>query len=165
MESSAKLDAGISARIFGGLITWLQEKTAPVFVIATANDIARMPPEMLRKGRFDEIFFIDLPTRDEREQIFNIHLQKRGFKISSFDMERLLEKSHGFSGAEIESCIVSAMFDVFDSDNELNTAALVQAMDETVPLSRLMKEKVEELKKWAMGRVRRASIPEELPAV
>lgn len=160
IESSGRLDAGTSARVFGGLITWLQEKSAPVFVIATANDISRLPPEMLRKGRFDEIFFIDLPTRAERRAILNIHLLKRGFSPESFDIEKLIESSLGYSGAEIESSIVSSMFDVFDSGGKLATESIEKALKETVPLSRLMEEKVEELRKWSAGRVRRSSVPE-----
>jgi ATP-dependent 26S proteasome regulatory subunit len=160
VESSGRLDAGTSARVFGGLITWLQEKTSPVFVIATANDISRLPPEMLRKGRFDEIFFIDLPTDRERLEIFRIHLSKRGFDPDNFDMSHLIRISSGYSGAEIESSIISAMFDVFDEEIDMDTVSIEKALKETVPLSRLMEEKVEELRKWSIGRVRRGSLPE-----
>jgi len=160
IESSGKLDAGTSARVLGGLITWLQEKTTPVFVIATANDISSLPPEMLRKGRFDEIFFIDLPTNNERKEILQIHLTKRRFQVSNFDMDQLIKRSAGYSGAEIESSIVSAMFDVFDAETELNSEAIIRSLSETVPLSRLMEEKMEQLRRWAKGRVRWSSIPE-----
>ena len=160
VQSSASLDAGVSARVFGGLVTWLQEKTSPVFVIATANDISQLPPEMLRKGRFDEIFFVDLPTGKERRQIFKIHLERRHFDPELFDVTKLVEESVGFSGAEIESCIISAMFDVFDAEGQLDDQSILNAISDTIPLSRLMTEKVKELKAWATGRVRKSSIAE-----
>ncbi len=157
VQASGKLDAGTSARVFGTLITWLQEKTAPVFVIATANDITRLPAEMLRKGRFDEIFFIDLPTAEERLKIFEIHLDKRGFNPFDFDLDTLVTLSRDYSGAEIENAVISAMFDVFDEDAPLTTDALLKALRETMPLARLMEESVNNLREWAEGRVRRAS--------
>jgi SpoVK/Ycf46/Vps4 family AAA+-type ATPase len=160
VEGSGQSDAGTSARVFGTLITWLQEKSAPVFVIATANDITKLPAEMLRKGRFDEIFFIDLPNSRERRQIFDIHLRKRHFNPENFDMDLLVENSKTFSGAEIESGIISAMFDVFDQDKALDTGAIITALRETVPLSKLAAEKIDYLREWATGRVRRSSIAE-----
>ncbi len=163
LTSSGKLDAGVSARVLGTLITWLQEKSSPVFVIATANDISALPPEMLRKGRFDEIFFVDLPSASERRRIFEIHLGKRNFDPDHFDLDRLVAESRDFSGAEIESGIISAMYDIFDSGENMTTDHIVRALQETVPLAKLMTEKLDDLRTWAEGRVRRASLsdPEE----
>ncbi len=150
-------DGGVGARIFGSFITWLQEKTVPVFVIATSNDIKNLPPELLRKGRFDEIFFVDLPSAEERKAIFRIHLQKRRRDPANFEIDALAVKSEGFSGAEIEQAVVSAMFDAFHAKRELESADLVHALDDTVPLSVTMKEQIESLRKWAANRAKRAS--------
>ena len=112
-QGSGAVDGGTSARVFGTFLTWLSEKTAPVFVVATANDISQLPPELLRKGRLDEIFFVDLPDKEERAEIFGIHLNKRGRDASAFDLEALAEASRDFSGAEIEEAINSALYDAF----------------------------------------------------
>ena len=160
-QSSTFSDAGTAARVFGNFITWLQEKTSPVFVIATANNIQQLPPELLRKGRFDEIFFVDLPTLKERKEIFAIHLKKRKRNPQNFDLVRLSEISEGYSGAEIEEAIVSALFDVFEKRRDLTTEAIEKALKETVPLSKMMHEDIEALRRWAEGRARRASRPEE----
>src|SRR5437899_11107311 len=109
--SSNQSDGGTAARVFGSFITWLQEKTSPVFVIATANNVDELPPEMMRKGRFDDIFFVDLPSIPERKDIFEIHLRKRGRDPDKFELDKLAEKSEGFTGAEIEQAVVSALFD------------------------------------------------------
>ncbi len=159
-QSSSYSDAGTTARVFGSFITWLQEKTSPVFVIATANNIQQLPPELLRKGRFDEIFFVDLPTQRERKEIFTIHILKRGRNPENFDLDRLSKITEGFSGAEIEETIVSALFDVFEKGEELTTEAIEKAIRETVPLSKTMHEEIEALRRWAETRTRRASLPE-----
>ena len=114
-------DGGTTARVFGTFLTWLSEKTAPVFVVATANDISQLPPELLRKGRLDEIFFVDLPSRDEREEIFRIHLDKRGRDAAGFDLAALADASRDFSGAEIEEAINSALYDAFYAQQEMTT--------------------------------------------
>ncbi|OGF68180.1 MAG: ATPase [Candidatus Fischerbacteria bacterium RBG_13_37_8] len=165
VQSSAFSDAGTAARVFGSFITWLQEKTAPVFVIATANSVEQLPPELLRKGRFDEIFFVDLPMEIERKQIFVIHLQKRKRNPADFDLIKLCKESEGFSGAEIEQCIISALFDVFARKAPLTTDNILESLKETMPLSVLMKEKIEELRGWAKGRARNASYKEEIAVV
>ena len=162
-QSSGQSDAGTSARVFGNFITWLQEKTAPVFVIATANNVSQLPPELMRKGRFDEIFFVDLPSEAERRQIFEIHIAKRGRDPSQFDLDALARTAAGFSGAEIEQAIVSALYDAFDAETDLTTEQIQQATGETVPLSQTMAERVSELRAWASTRARPASVPEEAP--
>jgi SpoVK/Ycf46/Vps4 family AAA+-type ATPase len=155
--SSAGSDGGTAARVFGTLLTWLSEKTSPVFVIATANDISRLPPELLRKGRLDEIFFVDLPTAVERREIFRIHLEKRGRKVAAFDLEELAAVSEGFNGAEIEEAVIAGLFDAFSSGTDLSTPILKAAIAETVPLSKTMSEELNRLRTWAVGRSRPAS--------
>jgi len=150
-------DGGTSARVFGTLLTELSEKTAPVFVIATANNIANLPPELLRKGRFDEIFFVDLPTHRERAEILRIHLLKRHWNPDEFDLDVLAASSEGFSGAELEEAVISALFDVFSEKKSLSTEALKQAIQATVPLSKTMNEELARLRSWAAGRARMAS--------
>lgn len=159
-QSSAFLDSGTTARVFGTFITWLQEKTAPVFVIATANDIEQLPPELLRKGRLDEIFFVDLPSMVERKQIFEIHLRKRNRNPADFDLDMLLKASEGFSGAEIEQAIISALFDVFAKKMPLTSIDILKSIRETVPLSVTMHENIEAIRNWAKGRARTASFGE-----
>lgn len=154
---SASSDGGTASRVFGTLLTWLSEKTAPVFVIATANDISHLPAELLRKGRLDEIFFVDLPTESERLDILRIHFARRGRDPKDFDLDVLARLSEGFSGAEIEEAIVSALFDAFSQQTELNTEHVRQSLVETVPLSRTMNEELNRLRGWAHGRARPAS--------
>ncbi|HEY2588915.1 MAG TPA: AAA family ATPase [Tepidisphaeraceae bacterium] len=150
-------DGGTAARVFGTFLTWLSDKTAPVFVIATANDISQLPPELLRKGRLDEIFFVDLPTETERRAVFTIHLEKRGRAPDRFDLDLLARHSEGFSGAEIEQAIVSGLFDAFSAGAELDTATLMASLNETVPLSKTMSEDLNRLRTWSQGRARPAS--------
>ncbi len=150
-------DSGTTARVFATFLTWMSEKTAPVFMIATANDVTSLPPEMLRKGRFDEIFFVDLPDEDEREQIFAIHLSKRNRPVEGFDLKALAEKTHGFSGAEIEQVVVGALYVAFDADRELSQGDLVEEAGNVVPLSVMMSEDIAELRSWAALRTRPAS--------
>ena len=158
--SSNNSDGGTAARVFGSFITWLQEKTTPVFVIATANNVDELPPEMMRKGRFDEIFFVDLPTPPERREIFYIHLKRRGRDPESFNLDLLAEKSDGMTGAEIEQAVVSALFDEYDAHGSagvLTTEGIVHSLGETVPLSKTMKEKIATLRNWCKTRARPAS--------
>jgi SpoVK/Ycf46/Vps4 family AAA+-type ATPase len=161
VQSSGQTDSGVTARVFGSFITWLQEKESPVFVIATANNIEIMPPELLRKGRFDEIFFIDLPSIDERKEIVRIHLKKRGRDPAKFDVETIATKTNGFSGAEIEETVISAMYDAFAEDREIKTDDLLKAVEKTVPLSKTMKEKVDAIRNWARTRAVFASAMKE----
>lgn len=157
LQSSTFSDAGTTARVFGTILTWLQEKTSSVFVIATANHVESLPPELLRKGRFDEIFFVDLPDAAEREVIFHIHILKRGRQPLDFDLKRLGAAAEGFSGAEIEQAVISALFDAFADRSEVTTEHIDRAIRETFPLSRLMADEISARRAWAKGRTRPAS--------
>ena len=155
--SSSGSDGGTSSRVFGSLLTWLSEKKSSVFVIATANDISQLPPELLRKGRLDEIFFVDLPDHSERKEIFAIHLRKRSRDPAKFDLSRLSDLTAGFNGAEIEEAIISAMFDEFSGGVAMDTKLLENSVRETVPLSKTMSEELSRLREWSQGRARPAS--------
>ena len=158
--SSNKTDGGTASRVMGSFLTWMQEKKAPVYVVATANDVSQLPPELLRKGRFDEIFFVDLPSLNERNEIFAIHFNKRGRDPKKFDLDKLSRLSGAYTGAEIEAAIESAMYEAFsDNQREVTTSDVVNALEESVPLSVMMKEKIAELREWAKTRARNASIP------
>jgi SpoVK/Ycf46/Vps4 family AAA+-type ATPase len=157
-QGSGVSDGGTTARVFGTFLTWLSEKSAPVFVFATANDISHLPPELLRKGRFDEIFFVDLPTRDERIEVFRIHLRKRGRDEAAFDLGKLADHSKDFSGAEIEEAINSALYDAFYDRQDLKMDHILNALGQTVPLAKTMDEQINALRSWAEGRARQASI-------
>ncbi|MDC0714831.1 AAA family ATPase [Stigmatella sp. ncwal1] len=157
--SSHSGDTGVSARVFGTLLTWLQEKTAPVFVVATANRIDGLPPEVLRKGRFDEIFFIDLPELAERKEIFRIHVQRRKRAPAQYDLDALAAMTAGFSGAEIEQAVVAALYEAFGEGVELGQQHLSRAIQETFPLSVTMKDEISHLRAWARGRTRPAAAP------
>ena len=161
-QASGATDGGTTARVFGTFLTWLSEKTAPVFVVATANEISQLPPELLRKGRLDEIFFVDLPTRDERIEVFRIHLTKRGRQVAAFNLEALAEASGDFSGAEIEEAITSALYDAFSGRDEITTGHVLAAIAETVPLAKTMDEQIKHLRTWAAGRARNASVARSL---
>ena len=162
-------DSGTSARVFGTFLTWMQDKTAPVFVIATSNDISRLPPELLRKGRFDEIFFVDLPTTREREKIFQVHLRKRTENTGIVHpisgegdiCAKLAAMTEGFSGAEIEQSVVSAMYDAFYADRGLCAADLQRSISDTVPLSVTQREQLTALRHWAEHRAVLATARED----
>lgn len=156
-QSSGSSDGGTTSRVFGTFLTWMQDKKAATFVVATSNDVTSLPPELLRKGRFDEIFFIDLPALEERMEIFKIHLQKRKRNPDDFDLERLAAVTPGFSGAEVAAAVEEALYDSFDDDKPLTTAAIVAAASHTVPLSMTMRERIEDLRAWATTRARDAS--------
>ncbi len=155
--SSGQTDGGVTARVFGALLTWLQEKTAPVFVVATANRIELLPPELLRKGRFDEIFFVDLPAEEERREIFRIHVARRGRKPGAYDLAALARAAVEFSGAEIEQAVISALYDAFAEGKELGQDHLIRSIGETVPLATTAQEEVARLRAWAATRTRPAS--------
>ena len=163
VQSSGATDGGVTSRIFSTILTWMQEKTAPVFVVATANNINQLPPELLRKGRFDEIFFVDLPSQKEKENIFSIHLQKNRQNVSSFALDILAQKAEGFNGAEIEECIKEAMFTAYVESQETNIAPKLQmihildAIKNTVPLSKTMEKQITDLRKFAVSRAKNAS--------
>jgi ATP-dependent 26S proteasome regulatory subunit len=156
-QGSGASDGGTTARVFGTFLTWLSEKTAAVFVVATANDISQLPPELLRKGRLDEIFFVDLPAAAERQEIFRIHLQKRGRDAAQFDLEALANASPDFSGAEIEEAINSALYDAFYAGQEVAATHILSALSQSVPLAKTMAEQIGEFRAWANGRARNAS--------
>ncbi len=164
-------DSGVSSRIFGTFLTWMQEKTAPVFVIATANDISKLPPELLRKGRFDEIFFVDLPTLNERKEIFKVHLSKRlkdaevcgNIKPDDEKFINLLaQKTEGFIGSEIEQVVISALCDAFFENRALETNDFEKAITNTVPLSTTQKEQILAIREWANVRAVCASSKENI---
>ena len=142
--------------MFGTFLTWLSEKTVPVFVLATANDISQLPPELLRKGRLDEIFFVDLPDAAERLEILSIHLRKRNRDPAGFDLDALTRASADYSGAEIEEAVVSALFDAFHARQQLETGHILTALEQSVPLARTMSEQMDRLRQWAVGRARNA---------
>lgn len=166
MGSSDSTDGGTTARVVGTLLTWMQEKQDPVFVVATANRIDMLPPELLRKGRFDEIFFVDLPTRQIREEILRIHIKKKGRDLADYDVAALAEQSVGFSGAELEEAVREGLYDAYSEGRELATRHIAQAIQQTFPLSRTMRDQIEGLRKWAKVRARLATgqDPEPLPA-
>ena len=163
-------DSGTSQRVFGTFLTWMQEKEAPVFVVATANNISGLPPELLRKGRFDEIFFVDLPTRSERREIFRVHLNKRisdsevGSRITVDDalLDGLAELTEGFVGAEIEQAVVTALYEAFFAKRPLLREDLEYAIRSTVPLSVTQAEQIFSLRQWANVRAVAATPREEL---
>jgi SpoVK/Ycf46/Vps4 family AAA+-type ATPase len=145
-------DGGVSRRIFGTFLSWLRDRKGDVFIVATANDVTKLPPEFLRKGRFDEIFFVDLPDREARTAIFGIHLEKRGKNTCNFAIENLVEATEGFSGSEIEQVIVAGLYTAFSGDKNLDTDTLIEEIANTSPLSRTMAEKIEALRVWAQDR-------------
>lgn len=160
ISSSGSTDGGTTARVLGTFLTWMQEKIKPVFVVATANDISQLPPELLRKGRVDEIFFVDLPTEKEREEIIKIHLKKKNRKLTDFNTKELAKKSKGFSGAELEEVVKEALFQAYDEEKEVTDEHIADAIAKTFPLSRTMHETIEKMRKWAKSRAVSASTDE-----
>lgn len=155
-------DGGTSMRVFATILSWMQEKTEPVFVVATANDISRVPPELFRRGRVDETFFLDLPTEQERKEIFQVHLQKRKRFAGSYDLDQLCKASEGFVGSEIEQAIIEAMFQAFsDKDTpgrDFTTEDVLRALARQIPLSKSRRETIESLRSWlSEGRAQSAS--------
>jgi SpoVK/Ycf46/Vps4 family AAA+-type ATPase len=150
--ASGDYDSGTSKRVLGTLLTWLAERDAPVFLVATANRIDHLPPELIRKGRMDEIFFVDLPDADVRRQIFGIHLHRRGLSAASFDLDALAEHSEGFSGAEIEQAVVAGLYLAREQQAMLDTEHLLTELGQTRPLSVVMAEPLEALRRWARNR-------------
>jgi hypothetical protein len=154
--------AGEQGRLFAFFLTWMQEKTRGLFVAATANRIDLLPAEMIRKGRFDEVFFVDLPTDDERVEIFRIHLERRGFDPGSFNIERLKRFTKGWTGAECEQCVVSAITTAKLENRDINDDDLLNATANIVPLSKTMKEQLDHIREWAFERAVRATPREHL---
>jgi len=165
---SGQGDSGVSARIFGNLLTWMEEKQAPVFVVATANDVTKLPPELLRKGRMDALFFVDLPTPQERAEILMIHLARRGRETNEFDIPALVRATDEFNGAELEEVIVSALYEAFseradDSEHEprLTDHHLLRSASQINPLARARRREIEDLRAWAGENCRPAGRPPE----
>lgn len=166
--SGGEMDGGTTSRVFGTFLTWMNEKTKPVFVIATANNISRLPAEMLRKGRFDEIFFVDLPTINERKIIFTLHLEKRlkgsksrDFAITDDLLNRLANATEGFGGSEIEQAVVSALFEAFAENRTLQEKDLFKVIENTVPLSTTQSEQILAIREWANERAVAATAHDE----
>jgi ATPase family protein associated with various cellular activities (AAA)/AAA+ lid domain-containing protein len=157
---SASADAGVSSRLLASFLSWMQDRKAPVFVAATCNNVTVLPPELIRKGRFDELFFVDLPSTTERKQIFSIQLIKRKRNPADYDLDKIAEAAKGFSGAEIESAVQGAMYAAFSRKQELSSEDLLTALSSTVPLSITRAEEIATLRDWAKDRAVWASSPE-----
>lgn len=150
-------DSGTSARVFGTFLTWMQEKTKPAFVVATANNISALPPEMMRKGRFDEIFFVDLPTHNERKEILKVHLLRRlkdpyvigKFVVDEQTLDQLAGMTEGFVGAELEQVVITGLFEAFYEDRSISLQDFEHAISLTVPLSITQAEQIHQLREWA----------------
>src|SRR6185437_15741340 len=154
---SASVDAGVSSRILASFLSWMQDRRAPVFVAATCNNVTALPPELIRKGRFDELFFVDLPNQKEREQIFAIQLSKRKRNPADFDLRRAAKAAEGFSGAEIDAAVQSALYTAFSGKQELTTQHLLDVLRKTVPLSTTRAEEIQAQREWAKERAVPAS--------
>ncbi len=150
--SVGEMDGGVSQRLLGLFLSWLQERRGDVFVVATANDVSKLPPELIRKGRFDETFFVDLPDVTGRTEILKMHLHKRKRDAAKFDVQTLAEHTDGFSGAELEQVIVSSLYTAFSSGGDVTTEILLNEAKQTVPLSKTMSEKITSLRTWAKER-------------
>lgn len=157
-ELEKGFEGGTGGAAFGTFLTWLQEKTAPVFVVATANEVRMLPPELLRKGRFDEIFFVDLPSVHERLSILEIHLRGRGRDPADYDLYQAAEETEKYSGAELEQVVVEALFNAFAEGRELTERDLTRVIRDTVPLAVTMDDRLKELREWARPRTRPASV-------
>lgn len=157
MGITSQETSGEQGRMFAFFLTWMQEKARGLFVTATANRIDLLPAEMIRKGRFDEVFFVDLPLDDERVEIFRVHLRRRGADPSKFNVERLVRFTKGWTGAEVEQCVVAAFTAARLQDRELEDEDLLNATASVVPLSKTMKEQVDHIRAWAYDRAVRAS--------
>jgi len=159
-KSSGVTDGGTSARVFGSFISWMSEKTAPVFVVATANDVSQLPPELLRKGRWDELFFVDLPNLEERQEIWRIQVAKHGRDPRDFDSVQLARATEGLTGSEVEATFVEALYRAFDDDQEPTDLTIAEVLTDFVPLSKTMADQIIGLRNWAKGRARFATSPQ-----
>jgi ATP-dependent 26S proteasome regulatory subunit len=157
---SASSDAGVSARLLGSFLSWMQDRTAPVFIVATSNNVTALPPELIRKGRFDELFFVDLPNTSERRAILALHLSRHKQNPAAFDLDKLAAATEGYSGAELDAAVQTAMYASFSTKKPVNTEAVLQALHCTVPLSATRAEEIQALRQWAQHRAVPASLPE-----
>ena len=157
---SASADAGTASRLLGAFLSWMQDRTAAVFIAATSNNVTVLPPELIRKGRFDELFFVDLPNMQERRAIFAIHFARHKQNAANFDLDRLASVAQGYSGAEIDAAVQTAMYASFSSKKPVTTEDLIQAIRSTVPLSATRAEEIQALRQWAQQRAVPASLPE-----
>lgn len=155
--SSGSSDSGVSSRVFGIFLSWIQETSKPVFVVGTANNIGALPPELLRKGRFDELFFVDLPNQTEREEIFRIHISRKNRDPEKFDLSALARATAGYTGSEVEQVVIAGMFRAFSRDKDIDTDVLLEAAKETPPLSSTMQEQITAMREWGKKRARMAS--------
>ena len=158
-KSSGVSDGGTASRVLGTFLSWLQDRAAPVFVVATANDVTQLPAELLRKGRFDELFFVDLPNHEEREAIWRIQMRKFGRTPDKYDVATLAKATEGLTGSEIEQLFIDALHEAFSRRDEPSDLSIAVVLSELVPLSKLMSEQIEALRKWAKGRARLATKP------
>ena len=161
-QGSGATDGGTTARVFGTFLTWLSEKTAPVFVVATANDISQLPPELLRKGRLDEIFFVDLPSLEERKEIFRIHLTtRRGVQWSDSTWRFSAMRARNSAARKSRRRSTARSMTPFTQNGEITTESILVTLAQTVPLAKTMDEQISRLRNWAEGRARNASVPRE----
>ena len=160
-RNSGASDGGTASRVLGTFLSWLQDRQAPVFAVATANDVTQLPPELLRKGRFDELFFVDLPSRQEREAIWRIQIARFGREPGKFDVVQLAMATDGLTGSEIEQLFINALHEAFSRRTEPTDLSIAMLLNELVPLSKLMGEQIETLRKWAKGRARFATTSDQ----
>jgi SpoVK/Ycf46/Vps4 family AAA+-type ATPase len=156
-KSSGSTDGGTSARVLGSLLCWMAEKTAPVFVVATANDVSQLPPELLRKGRWDELFFVDLPNPEERQEIWRIQIARHHRNPKDYDLVQLGKATEGLTGSEIEAVFVDALYRAFDEEQEPTDLTIAEVLTDFVPLSKTMADQIAGLRSWAKGRARFAT--------
>jgi len=157
-KSGGASDGGVMDRVFGAFLTWLNEKTVDVFVVATANKAAELPPEFLRPGRFDSLFFVDLPTASEREVIWKIQMAKYGRKLKGFDLKELAVNTSGFTGAEIEAILVEGLDMAFAAERDLKQNDLLEARKQISPVAKVMGDQLVQLRNWAKDRTRPAGL-------
>jgi SpoVK/Ycf46/Vps4 family AAA+-type ATPase len=156
-KSSGQTDGGTGSRVMGTLLSWMNDKESEVYIVATSNDVTALPPELLRKGRFDELFYVELPNEAERRVILSIHLRKRKRDIKNFDADKLVKATDGFTGAEIEQAIIDGLFIAMGTGKELSTEIILECISETSPLSVINGRQIESLRDWAKDRCRPAS--------
>ena len=158
LGSSDSSDSGVTARIIGSILYWMEEKKSQSFIVGTANDVSKLPPELLRKGRWDELWYVDLPTEPERKDIFRIHITKTGRDIKKFkSLQDFAKASDGFTGAEIAACVRTAMFSAFYEDREFTEKDIISAIKDTIPLTKMKGEEITALREWARYRAKFAN--------